>query len=79
MIEQRRGYVAYMLRLWQARAEDGITWRASLESAGTGERFGFAGLEDLFRFLEREASAGVLEETQPGVGGGGRAGGARIG
>jgi hypothetical protein len=70
VIEQRRGYVAYLPRMWQARCEDGMAWRASLESAATAERVGFAGLEDLFRYLEREARHGALDETQPGAGGG---------
>ncbi len=50
----QRGYMAYLLRLWQVRGEDGMAWRASLESARTGERVGFASLQDLFAFLEQE-------------------------
>jgi hypothetical protein len=61
--------VAYLLRMWQATGEDGMAWRASLESAGTGERVGFAELEDLFRFLEREARGFAQDQASPRVGG----------
>ena len=43
----------FLLRLWPATpgrtAPDG--WRATLENARTGERLGFAGLEQLFAHL----------------------------
>lgn len=57
MTEQRRGYLAYLLRLWQAKCEDGMDWRASLESARTGERVGFASLEELFDYLRTQTDA----------------------
>ena len=44
-------YLAYMLRLWQEKSEEGVTWRATLESPHTGERRGFASLEALVAFL----------------------------
>jgi hypothetical protein len=43
--------MAYLLRLWQVRCEKGLAWRASLESARSGERRGFASLDELFDFL----------------------------
>jgi hypothetical protein len=61
VIERRRGYVAYLLRLWQAKGEDGTGWRASLERSGTGKRVGFASLEKLFSFLEEEAGQVATE------------------
>ncbi|MCP4540371.1 MAG: hypothetical protein GY832_24805 [Chloroflexi bacterium] len=49
-------YLSYLLRLWQV--SDGKTaWRASLESSYTGERKGFANLDDLFDFLRTQISA----------------------
>jgi len=54
MTEPRRGYLAYLLRLWQVCSKGQTTWRALLESAQTGERVGFAGLDELFAFLEKE-------------------------
>ncbi|MGD2147581.1 MAG: hypothetical protein PVH41_12870 [Anaerolineae bacterium] len=65
MIEQRRGYVAYLLRLWQAKGEDGMAWRASLESVNSGEHLGFADLKELFVFLERVSSRQALDRTRP--------------
>ena len=57
MSEGRRRYVSYLLRLWQAEREGALTWRASLESARTGERWGFANLAELYAFLEQETAA----------------------
>ena len=50
--EQR--YISYLLRLWQIRSEGELVWRASLESPHTGERRGFASLDDLFGFLREQ-------------------------
>ena len=51
--EAGEDYRSYLLRLWR---EDGgqQPWRASLESAITGERRGFASLDALFRFLRQQ-------------------------
>jgi hypothetical protein len=44
---EQSDYRSYLLRLW--RVDDGGgDWRASLESAHTGERRGFATLDALF-------------------------------
>jgi hypothetical protein len=43
--------MSYLLRLWQVRSGGELLWRASLESPHTGERVGFASLDDLFGFL----------------------------
>ena len=50
-------YLAYMLRLWQAKTAEEATWRASLECSLTGGRQGFASLDELFEFLRRETDA----------------------
>ncbi len=50
MNEQQR-YLSYLLRLWQTSDGEDQVWRASLETPGTGERRGFASLEDVFDFL----------------------------
>ena len=52
--EQRRGYAAYLLRLWRVKDKGKTHWRASLENAHTGERKGFAGLDALFAFLRQQ-------------------------
>ena len=54
-------YLAYMLRLWQTSKE--TVWRASLESPHTGERHGFASLDDLISFLQRQTAAATDIET----------------
>jgi len=53
--EKPRSYVAYLVRLWQ----DGQAgqWRASAQSAQTGERTLFASLSELFVFLESQTAA----------------------
>ena len=59
MRERKRPYLAYLLRLWQVRDDEGLTgWRASVDNAHTGERRGFAGLVELFDFLENEVVQG---------------------
>jgi hypothetical protein len=55
MSDPRRGYVGYLLRLWQVSEGQNAVWRASLEDPHTGERRGFATLQELFTYLETEA------------------------
>jgi hypothetical protein len=59
MTEAPPPYQSYLLRLWQASSDGKGVWRASLESAQTGERRGFADLASLFTFLEQQTSAAV--------------------
>ncbi len=47
-------YVSYLLRLWQETGGATTHWRASLQDAQTGQRVGFADLENLFSFLRRK-------------------------
>lgn len=54
-------YQSYLLRLWKAEQTN---WRASLEDSRTGERIGFANLEQLFAFL-MERVAG--DARPPGI------------
>ena len=56
MSREQRQYISYLLRLWQTRSEGELVWRASLESPHTGERRGFASLDELFTFVEKETS-----------------------
>jgi hypothetical protein len=53
MSKEETAYVSYLLRLWRD-SESESAWRASLESPQTGERRGFASLDDLFSFLQDE-------------------------
>jgi hypothetical protein len=51
--EGQSDYQSYLLRLWRAKeGEEG--WRASLESAQTGERKGFATLDALFGYVRSQ-------------------------
>jgi hypothetical protein len=56
MAEEPPEYQSYLLRLWRAYNHGQAIWRASLESAQTGERHGFADLESLVAFLEQQTA-----------------------
>ena len=45
---------SYLLRLWPTGSAGQQVWRASLEQVQTGERLGFATLEQLFVFLMQQ-------------------------
>ncbi len=49
---RKAGYHSYLLRLWRGVTAGDPNWRASLEDPQTGERHGFADLEELFGYLE---------------------------
>jgi hypothetical protein len=56
-------YQSYLLRLWRTSGDGEPVWRASLDRAGTGERWNFASLEQLFAFLrQRAGDSDPLEE-----------------
>ena len=57
MSEERRHRMSYLLRLWQTEQGGSSVWRASLESAHTGERRGFASLAELYVYLEQATAA----------------------
>ncbi|MBN1811944.1 MAG: hypothetical protein JXA14_08925 [Anaerolineae bacterium] len=57
MSDLRRRRLSYLLRLWQTDHRGALVWRASLESAHTGERWGFASLAELCAFLNQETAA----------------------
>jgi hypothetical protein len=59
MDKKQPDYLSYLLRLWReenhrAPGADKTIWRASLESAHTGEKRTFASLSDLFDFLREQ-------------------------
>jgi hypothetical protein len=49
--ERKTHYRSYLLRLWCAGPANSCYWQASLDDSHTGERIGFASLEELFAFL----------------------------
>jgi hypothetical protein len=63
MSGQGRRYLSYLLRLWQTRQEGRLVWRASVESAHTGERQGFANLTELVAYLEQVTAP--IDEDEP--------------
>lgn len=54
MSDQPPCYLAFLLRLWCVAEEDGVVWRASLSDAHTGERRGFADVQLLYVFLDKQ-------------------------
>jgi hypothetical protein len=57
--EQKRsgevaGYVSYLLRLWREKGEQTTRWRASLQDPHSGDRVGFAHLDELVAFLREQ-------------------------
>jgi hypothetical protein len=61
MTSTSRRYRSYLIRLWRSESDDTSSWHASAEDTMTGERRNFAGINQLFHFLEqqtREPQAG---------------------
>jgi hypothetical protein len=61
--DRKRRYLAYLLRLWQVQDEGGIGWRASVENAHTGEKVGFAHLDELVAFLRERTGLAPPAES----------------
>jgi hypothetical protein len=57
MTGQAHTYFSYLLRLWQEQDDEHPVWRASLESAQTGEQIIFATVEELVRFLKQQTAS----------------------
>ena len=72
MAKGRPDYLSYLLSLWRVNVDGEPSgmgrkaiWRASLESTRTGERRGFANLDELFDFLREqtgERAEGTVKE-----------------
>ena len=67
---ERPGYYSYLLRLWRSGQGQEVHWRASLESPLSGERLGFACLEDLWAFLQAQTDVRDNKKIQDDVRGG---------
>jgi hypothetical protein len=65
MAEEPQEYQSYLLRLWRTSSHGKPTWRASLESAQTGERRSFAELASLFAFLEQQTGSNRERGARP--------------
>jgi hypothetical protein len=64
MLEEPQAYQSYLLRLWRTSSHEHAVWRASLESAQTGERRGFADLASLVAFLEEQTGDGSHQDDR---------------
>jgi hypothetical protein len=58
MTDREWDYLAYLLRLWRAGTGEGGGWRASLQDPYTGERIGFACLDDAVAYLRERMGEG---------------------
>ena len=47
-------YFSYLLRLWPTRSGNKWVWRVSLENPHSGERHGFAGLQEMLTYLKEQ-------------------------
>ncbi|MCJ7435804.1 MAG: hypothetical protein MUO77_20170 [Anaerolineales bacterium] len=52
MQPNQKGSISYLLRLWRNTELSDSVWRASLENPMTGERKGFASIDELANFLK---------------------------
>jgi hypothetical protein len=53
-MDPKRGHLAYLLRLWRVDNGPQAIWRASLQDVRTGERLGFAGLDEAIAYLRQQ-------------------------
>ena len=44
-------YYSFLLRLWQVLTDEDHAWRILLENVQTGEKHGFAGLDEFLAYL----------------------------
>jgi hypothetical protein len=56
-MDPKRGHLAYLLRLWRVDNGPQAIWRASLQDVRTGERIGFAGLDEAVAHLRQQLEA----------------------
>jgi hypothetical protein len=60
---EQSGYQSFLLRLWRVK-EGEESWWASLESAQTGERRGFASLDALFEHIRSRTRVATSQDLQ---------------
>ena len=64
-MEEKPRYCSFILRVLLAGDGGRPQWRASLEDTSTGERRGFASLEDLYGFLKLKTGLEAGQERGP--------------
>jgi hypothetical protein len=62
-LSKQKPTLVFLIRLWPVEEGGELAWRASLETVRTGEKHGFANLDDLFAFLKQQA----LDQALPQV------------
>jgi hypothetical protein len=67
MISTPRRYRSYLVRLWRSENNDTLIWHASTEETMTGERRNFAGIKQLFCFLEQQTHEPQADGTTQSV------------
>lgn len=65
MGKEQPDYISYLLRVWRSNG-DKTDWRASLQNPHTGERIGFASIDELCIFLRRQT--GVAPDSEDSAG-----------
>ena len=63
MVSLSRRYRSYLVRLWRSEDVDPPIWHASTEDTMTGERRNFAGIAQLFCFLEQQIHEPRTDDT----------------
>ena len=63
MTSTSRRYRSYLIRLWRSESDDTSIWHASTEDTRTGERRNFAGISQLFCFLEQQTREPQTDDT----------------
>ena len=58
--EKQAEYQSFLLRLWKDGEHEG-KWRSSLQSPLTGERKGFASLDELVEYLRKITASFSIE------------------
>lgn len=64
MDPRQRGHLAYLLRLWRVDNGTEAIWRASLQDVRSGERLGFASLNEAVAFLRQQQTVGECRASQ---------------
>jgi hypothetical protein len=64
-MEEEMLYRSYLLRLWRRGAGQATAWSVAIEDVRTGERRGFASLEEALRYLGAQLEG---PETFPSTG-----------
>jgi hypothetical protein len=66
MGKEKTDYISYLLRVWRSNGDE-TAWRASLQNPHTGERIGFASLDEMCAFLRQQtgAAGGSEDSVEP--------------